>query len=232
MGMIYRQAGRNNWMLKYYRDGRPIVESARTDDKTEAKKLLRRRESDVDQGLPLSSRIGQFKFDDAAKDLVNEHTANGRRSLNDLNSGLKLHLIPAFSGRRMMSITTAGVRAFVAKRQDAKASNGEINRELAALKRMFSIAIQSGKLLHRPHIPMLEEHNVRTGFFEREQFEAVRRHLPADLRGVATFAYFTGWRVPSEVLTVQCGLRSRRRALGAAVNEERRRPYLPVRRDT
>jgi hypothetical protein len=25
---------------------------------------------------------------------------------------------------------------------------------------------------------MLQERNVRTGFFEREQFEAVRAHLP------------------------------------------------------
>ena len=54
------------------------------------------------------------------------------------------------------------------------ASNAEINRELAALKRMYTLAMQAGKLLHRPHIPMLDERNVRQGFFEREQFEAVR----------------------------------------------------------
>jgi integrase len=30
----------------------------------------------------------------------------------------------------------------------------------------------------------------------------VRAHLPEALRGPATFAYLTGWRVPSEVLTL------------------------------
>lgn len=38
---------------------------------------------------------------------------------------------------------------------------------------------------------------------EREQFLAVRTHLPLSLRPVVTFAYLTGWRVPSEVLTLQ-----------------------------
>ncbi len=47
------------------------------------------------------------------------------------------------------------------------------------------------------------EHNVRTGFFERDQFEAVRRHIPEYLRGVVTFAYITGWRIQSEVLPLQ-----------------------------
>jgi hypothetical protein len=41
MGTVYRQKGRTIWMLKYYREGRPIVESSGTDDKTKAKKLVR-----------------------------------------------------------------------------------------------------------------------------------------------------------------------------------------------
>ncbi len=68
---------------------------------------------------------------------------------------------------------------------------------------MFSLSVQAGKLLHKPHIPMLRESNVRTGFFERSQFEAVRNRLPEYLRGVVMFAYLTGWRVQSEVLTLQ-----------------------------
>jgi hypothetical protein len=45
------------------------------------------------------------------------------------------------------------------------ASNAEINRELTTLKRMFSLAIQAGKLLYKPYIPLPKEQNVRTGFF-------------------------------------------------------------------
>ncbi len=82
-------------------------------------------------------------------------------------------------------------------------SNGEINRELTLLKRTFNLAIQAGKLIHKPHIPMLVENNVRTGFFEPDQFEAVARQLPPALSPVVAFAYITGWRIPSEALTLQ-----------------------------
>ena len=77
----------------------------------------------------------------------------------------------------MATITTADVRAYVAQRLAAKASSAEINRELSALKRMYSLSCQAGKLHARPHIPMLQERNVRTGFFELDQFVAVRRHI-------------------------------------------------------
>ena len=44
---------------------------------------------------------------------------------------------------------------------------------------------------------------MRTGFFERADFEAVRSHLPEDFQGPITFACLTGWRVPSEILTLR-----------------------------
>jgi integrase len=103
----------------------------------------------------------------------------------------------------MATITSADVRAFTKRRLDAKVSAAEINRELAILKRMFTLAIHGNKLMVRPHIPMLQEHNVRTGFFEREDFDKVRANLPAALQPVATFAYLTGWRIQSEILKLQ-----------------------------
>ena len=54
---------------------------------------------------------------------------------------------------------------------------------------MFSLAIEAGKLHHKPHFAMLREDNVRVGFFEHEQYEAVLAHLPEGMRPVVTFAY-------------------------------------------
>src|SRR4029450_7161080 len=132
---------------------------------------------------------------------------------------------PFFGNRRMASITTADIREYIASRQNETTvarkaytftardggvrhvpeqrraitgvSNGEINRELTAIKRMFNLAIQAGKLLQKPHIPFLKEDNVRVGFFERDQFLAVLAHLPEPVRPAATFAYKIGraaWR--------------------------------------
>ena len=68
---------------------------------------------------------------------------------------------------------------------------------------MFTLAVQAGKLHAKPHIPMLREDNVRRGFFEARQFDAVRAHLPETLRPVVTFAYLTGWRMKSEILPIE-----------------------------
>jgi len=68
---------------------------------------------------------------------------------------------------------------------------------------MYSLAIKGERLQRRPPIEMLRENNVRKGFFEREQFEAVRRQLPEEVRGIVTFAYITGWRMDSEVLPLE-----------------------------
>lgn len=103
----------------------------------------------------------------------------------------------------MSDIMTNHVRAYADSRIGQGASNATVNRELALLKRMFKLSINDGTLLAAPHIPMLSENNVRHGFFEREQFNAVCEHLPPPQRAVVTFAYLTGWRIPSEVVTLQ-----------------------------
>ena len=89
------------------------------------------------------------------------------------------------------------------ERRERKYSNGEINRELTTLKRILNLARQNGKLMHVPHVPMLKERNVRTGFFEREQIERILAQLPLAIRPAVQFAYITGWRIPSEVLPLQ-----------------------------
>jgi len=50
-----------------------------------------------------------------------------------------------------------------------------------------------------PYIPMLEEDNVRQGFFKHQQYLNLLRALPSYLRPVLTFGYNTGWR-KSEIL--------------------------------
>jgi integrase len=89
------------------------------------------------------------------------------------------------------------------EREERRYSNGEINRELTTLKRILNLARQNGKLMHVPHVPMLKERNVRTGFFEREQIERILVHLPGAIRPAVQLAYITGWRIPSEVLKLQ-----------------------------
>ncbi len=207
-------------MIKYYRDGRPIFESSGTDVKDDARSTLKLREAAIVNGVPVSNKTGKLRFEEAAKDLVNDYKVNARRSLDELERRVNKHLEPSLRSRRLSTITTADVRAYIAKRladtivvrkareegeEDVTrpVSNAEINRELTALKRMFTLAVQAGKILHRPHIPLLKEDNVRVGFFEPDQFSSVLNHLPAELQPVVTFAHITGWRIASEVLPLE-----------------------------
>lgn len=104
----------------------------------------------------------------------------------------------------MAHLTSDKVSRYIASRQAEGASNATINRELAALKRMLSLgaAQTPPKVVHRPRIPHLEESNIRTGYFERHEFEALRTALPAHLRPVVTLAYYTGMR-RGEILSLQ-----------------------------
>jgi integrase len=116
---------------------------------------------------------------------------------------LKKHVAPFFGHRRLITINTTGVRTLTARRQAAGASNASINRDLIILKRMCTLAMQAGKLTVRPYIPLLKENNVRKGFFEPEQFTSVKNHLPVHMQPIVEFAYVTGWRTPSEILTLE-----------------------------
>ncbi len=99
-----------------------------------------------------------------------------------------------FGDFKAHEVGTDLIKRYVAMRQDQGAASATINRELSAIKRMFSLGIQAEKIFRKPYVPMLQEHNVRQGFFERAEFLTLRAALPDYLKPVVTFAYFTGWR--------------------------------------
>jgi len=146
----------------------------------------------------ITAQPARLTFRAATRDVLDDYRINRKRSLVDVQRHLRLHLEPFFGRRRMAAITTADVRRYVGRRQGEGAKNATINRELSVLKRAFTLAIAAGTLPSRPHIPLLREDNVRRGFFEAEEFEAVRGRLRPDLADFVAFLYVTGWRWRSE----------------------------------
>ena len=189
--------------MKYYKDGRAFYESSRTTNHKKAEGILKQREGAIAAGENVSPSHARFKFDDALADYLTDQEVNDRVGIAKFRRRLEIHLEPYFRGRRMGGIETADVRSYTLKRKRAGASNATINRELQALRRMFSLAIKAGKLLRKPHIPLLQEDNVRTGFLEEEDVTKVLPLLPRDLAHVVEFAWITSWRVASEVLVMQ-----------------------------
>jgi integrase len=210
MGTLWRQKGKgktSNWMMRFYQDGEEVNESSGTKDWHDAKRILAQREGRIADGEPVAELgVGRnaYTFDEGATAIENDYIANGRKSLRAVRRRVQKHLKPVFGGRRLSTITTDQIRAYTADRRKAGAKPTTINRELAALKRIFRLAMQARRIIVMPHIEMLDEQkSVRTGFFEAEQFRAVRGNLPVYLREPVTFAFITGWRFVSEVLTLE-----------------------------
>jgi integrase len=200
MGSLYRRG--TIWWVKYYENGRPRRESTGTEKETEARRLLKEREGRVATGQPILRRADRISYEEVAQDLRQHYQITGLRDLEEAEDRLK-HLDAFFDGKRIATIGPADITAYVTKRQGERASNGTINRDLAVLNKMFRLAYEHNKLLRPPVIHKLRERAPRQGFFEREQFEAVRQYLPSDLQVAVTVAYTFGWRMQSEVLTLE-----------------------------
>ena len=91
----------------------------------------------------------------------------------------------------MTRITTTKIRQYIQRRQEEGLTNFSINRELSAFKRMFSLANEADppKVDRVPKIPMLTEDNVRKGFFEPNDYQALYQTLPEYLKPVLAFGY-------------------------------------------
>lgn len=229
MGMIYKRG--NVWWIKYYRNGKPYRESSGTTKKMVAKKLLDRREGEISQGKLPGIQFEKIRFDELADAFLQDYQINQKKSLvrAELSvNQLKNH----FGGLKVASIGSPMINAYVVNRMTAGAANGTINRELAALKRMFNLgAKQTPPLVDKvPFIPMLKENNTRKGFFEHGEFLALRDALPQYLKGFVTFAYKVGWRL-SEIATIKWGQVDRKQGIvrlevGETKNDAGRTVYL------
>jgi integrase len=256
MGYLYQpkfiSGGRSSvWWVKYCVNGRPVRESTKTDNADEARRFLKVREGAAATGAPIPPRLDRVLYDAVAADLVQHYTSSGTRGLVEANCRLK-HLNAFFQSQRVSTISPADVTRYVVNRQSQQAANGtSIGRSRCSTgccgwrTRNGVVGGRGGgaaghrgdhghgKLLRLPVIRKLKEAGPRQGFFERDQYDAVRRRLPVDLQVIVDVACTFGWRMQSEVLTLE------RRQLdldagtirldpGTTKNDDGRLVYLPA----
>ena len=187
------------WWVRYKVNGKSYEESSGSADRRKAEKLLARREAELGLGHFIAPNVKRTTVAELADMLRDDYRVNGRRSLRRAETSLA-HLLAYFGGARAIMATPDRIATYIADRRDAGAAPATIRNELAALKRMFTLALRAGKVAQRPHIPAIQVSNARQGFFDEDDFRAALRELPAAVKPVVEFAYLTGWRIPSEVL--------------------------------
>ena len=197
-GSVYQQQGSANWWIQYYRNGKVYRQSARTPKRREAEKLLQKKLGEIATHNFIEPRSEKILVKELADDLLREYKINNRKSLDDLKTRWKKHLSSEFGDLRAAHVGNDHLTRYIAKRQQEEASNATINRELAALKRMFSLGVRARKVYTAPSFPHLEERNVRKGFVEDAQYEALASACAVEglwLRAMFEVAYNFGWRV-------------------------------------
>ena len=230
MGMLYKR-GEVFW-IKYYSGGKPIRESTGTSKQKQAERFLKDREGRVAIGAPALPRLERIRFAEIADALIEHYRVTGDRQFRDVHVKLK-PVRACFDHQRLVSIDQARLTAYIATRQAAGLSNATINRELALLGKTLRLAEERGQMLRVPRVHLLQESAPRSGFFERADFERVRKHLAKrpDLQLAISLANTFGWRMQSEVLQMQLSqidlaAGTLRLEPGTTKNRERRTVYL------
>ena len=185
------------WWIQYYAHGQQIRESSHSDLKDAANRLLRQRLGEVAAGIAPPPRAASVTYEGIRDALLSDYAANKRKWLRHDKDGTPYviglsHLDRSFCRYRAISITTDRIRQHVAKRQKEGAANGTINRELALLRRMFTLSVADGRVRAVPYFPMLKETPPRKGFLDHVEFQKLRWELPEYLRPILTMGYYTG----------------------------------------
>jgi integrase len=199
-GCVTKISGSRFWYVLYYQDGRQIRESSGSEVKQVAEQLLQRRLGEKALGFQPAQLSKKLKYEDVRKSLLDHYAANKFHGLQTLADGTKTiwglpHLDRFFGHKQLSIVTTDTLRAFIIKRQGQGAESATINRNMALLRRMLFLAQREGKIRSVPYFPMLKEGTPRKGFLEHAQFERLLNFLPAHLRALVIFLYFTGCRL-------------------------------------
>ncbi|MGD0992871.1 MAG: site-specific integrase [Gemmatimonadales bacterium] len=164
--------------------------------------MLREKLHAITAGTYVGREAEELTFDAIAEGLRTDYTLAGNRSLTKTEAGkwkgraeqALTHLAAHFKGWKVRAITSAAVATYHTDRLAAGAAQATVHYEIAVLKRAFTVARRNGQTTDRLEYKLGAVANARAGFFERAEFEKVRKELPEPLRPVMAFAYLTGWR--------------------------------------
>lgn len=207
-GYVYPQKGSAILWCQYF-DGRGnrIRKSTGETDAKKAERFLKDRVAEVRVGMRPDVR--KITYADLRAAYYADYETNDRKSLHRDAEGHPhldkvARLDSFFEGFLAADIDADLIRKFHVDQQAKGLSNGSINRSVSALRRMFHLAKQDGRVRDLPYFPILKESAPRQGFLERADYERLLAVMPDYLRPVLSIAYFTGTRL-SEILNLQWG---------------------------
>jgi integrase len=179
------------WYIHYSVQGILHKESAKTRVKSEAVALLKRRTGEASRG---EIAMGNPDMSLLLDGVLEDYESRQLKSAGDVANRIA-RLKERWGSVKAKHFTASQVQMHIQERRSAEIAPATVNRELAILRRAFTLARESGQVATAPKIKALPENNARQGFFSDAEFSRLRGHLPQWMRTLATFAYFTGCRL-------------------------------------
>ena len=210
MGRIYqpwyrdRKTGERRssptWWIAYSFRGTKLRECSYSTKRQVAAALLKKRIGEITQGR-IGPQLERTTFEDLATIIKIDYDVNARRSKSRMLTSLKA-LRAHFGMYLAKDLSFDRLNRFIQQRLKEGMSPASVRIDLSILRRAFRLAERAGKAVCPP-FPTIQVNNVRSGFFEENEFRLLLQQLPEELRSLVTFAYYTGWRIRSEVMPLR-----------------------------
>ncbi len=194
------------WWMQFTYKGRLVRRSTETGDKRLANTIFGKVTTEIAEGKWLDKLDGEDKtFSDLAEKYVNEYAKQHKKSWAKDDERLKNHLIPFFGEMIVTDITPKIISAYKGHRYAKGVKAATINRELAIMKHMYTIAVKEFEWCRdNPvmRVSMEKEGQPRDRWLTYEEEKRLMEACPGWLQEIVTFALNTGMR-QGEVLSLR-----------------------------
>jgi integrase len=202
---IYKRG--KSWYYDFQSRGERYAGCIGVVSKTVAKEVLAKKKAEASEGRYVSSaKKPSPLLEEIAAEYLKYYRANRKpRSVERHEMAYKA-LSRELAGKRLSTITPLVLEQYKQTRKEQGRSEVTINRELAFLKNLFTMAIQWGRAHENPvkQVQMFREDNGRTRFLTNEEEVRLLSECGAHLRPVVIAAIHTGFR-KSELLSLTWG---------------------------
>jgi integrase len=236
-GSLFLPKGCKKWTIQYYRDGKRVREATGQTSRVRAQDELTKRLSAVNEGNWQPKKKRAVRIQELHDNLLAWYQLNKPKAVKQLGWRWGTqdeqehwkggHLGPVFAETCAANITAADLDRYALRRKEEGAQNGTINRELTALRRMYSLARKQGTLTLLPYFSLLPEADPRQGFVDDAQFDRLVAACDEPwMRVFLELGYTYGWRhgelLPLRVKQLNFARREIRLEAGTTKNKDGR----------
>jgi len=201
IGSVYLRG--HTWWITYSINGVRERESSGSENRADAVRLLKDRLGRIGRHEPTGAAINRTTLADLKEIILTNYAANGSKSERYARGAFRRLEAYFKPHQKAASITTTELTGYVAYAKEGGYQPATIGYDLAILRHSYRLAHDAGKIGAVPKFPKLRFNNARKGFLTPGDYLILLGELPEHLRPVLTVAYYSGWRVRSELLTRQ-----------------------------